>query len=68
MNCAAVGAANPARACVGDLTAPLAHLSQVMPRRCLGIEDRKWLSRGSLNGHARVAGTGWAIHERIAFP
>jgi len=53
---------------LGDLLGSVAALLPAMPRRWLALEDRKWLSRGMLEGPSGTRDQGWAIHERIVFP
>jgi len=49
---------------VGD-AGPLAHL---LPEAWLDVQDRKWMSRGTLEAAGAPPATGWAIHEVVRFP
>jgi hypothetical protein len=51
---------------IGDIVGRIRPLRALMPASWLAVEDRKWLSEGTLHG-ARAA-TGWAIHEMVRFP
>ena len=43
-------------------------LARVFPAAWLGMEDRKWMSMGTLHGAGAPPETGWAIHEHVRFP
>lgn len=42
--------------------------SRLLPKRWLAMEDRKWLSVGTLEGAGAKPETGWVIHEHVRFP
>ena len=53
---------------LGDLLGGVTRVVPGLPGRWLGLEDRKWLSRGTLTAPSGRCWDGWAIHERIVFP
>lgn len=52
---------------VAGLVARLPGLRAAVPRRLRGVEEVKWVSRGTLWGPGTSCVEGWAIHEIVRF-
>jgi len=43
-------------------------VSRLLPKSWLALQDRKWLSLGTLEDAGAEAAAGWVIHEHVRFP
>ena len=53
---------------VRDVVGGAGPLARLLPEAWLDVQDRKWISRGTLEAAGAPPVTGWAIHEAVRFP
>jgi hypothetical protein len=53
---------------VRDVVGDAGPLMRLLPEAWLDVQDRKWMSRGTLETAGEPPVTGWAIHEVVRFP
>jgi hypothetical protein len=53
---------------VRDVVGDAGPLARLLPKAWLDVQDRKWMSRGTLETAGAPPANGWAIHEVVRFP
>jgi len=53
---------------VRDVVGDAGPLTRLLPEAWLDVQDRKWMSLGTLETAGAPPATGWAIHEIVRFP